>query len=82
MNAWYANRLYKPLARELGLNGSPRACTFLDPDNRLRYPPVSLFFVMRWCWRLAPVVQETLFDHQFALIHVGVDGRFVGLLAL
>ena len=47
---YLANRLYKPFARKPWLNGLPRACTFcftaLDPDNRFRYPPVSLFFDM------------------------------------
>ena len=43
----------------------------LDPDNRLRYPPVSLFFMMCWCWRLVLEFQENLFDIEFACLKVG-----------
>ena len=47
----------------------------LDPDNRLRYPPVSLFFVMCLWSGIARLVWENLFDDHFALPKVGVDGR-------
>ena len=43
----------------------------LDPDNRLRYPPVSLFFVMCLWSGLARLVQENLFDDRFAWSKVG-----------
>ena len=56
------SRLYKPFARKPWLNGLPRACTSgknstfvvtaLDPDNRFRYPSVSLFSDMCWCFWL------------------------------
>ena len=38
----------------------------LDPDNRLRYPPVSLFFDMCWWLWLARGVWENLFDIEIA----------------
>ena len=43
----------------------------LDPDNRLRYPPVSLFFVMCLWWRLAPEFEENLFGARFRGVKVG-----------
>ena len=51
----------------------------LDPDNRLRYPPVSLFFMMCSWWRMVPEFQENLFDTQFAPVKVGDDGRFLAV---
>ena len=46
----------------------------LDPDNRLRYPPVSLFFMMCLCLRIARLVQENLFHIEF----VCLIGRLLG----
>ena len=43
----------------------------LDPDNRLRYPLVSLFFMMCLCLQIARLVQENLFDIEFAPAKVG-----------
>ena len=43
----------------------------LDPDNRLRYPPVSLFFGMWWWFWLARDVWENLFGIEFAKVKVG-----------
>ena len=43
----------------------------LDPDNRLRYPPVSLFFDMCWWLWLARGVWENLFDIEFVPTKVG-----------
>ena len=37
----------------------------LDLDNRLRYPLVSLFFMMCLCLQIARLVQENLFDARF-----------------
>jgi len=49
----------------------------LDPGNRLRYPPVSLFFDMCWCFWLARGVWENLFHVRFFGVKVGVDGPFL-----
>ena len=38
----------------------------LDPDNRLRYPPVSLFFVMCLWSGIARLVWENFFHARFA----------------
>ena len=46
----------------------------LDPDNRFRYPPVSLFFMMCLCLQIARLVQENLFDMRF----FWGQGRLVG----
>ena len=46
----------------------------LDPDNRLRYPPVSLFFMMCWCSQTRRGVQENLFHIEF----VCTIGRLLG----
>ena len=43
----------------------------LDPDNRLRYPPVSLFFMMSLNLQMARLVQENLFDARFLPDKVG-----------
>ena len=43
----------------------------LCPDNRLRYPLVSLFFDMCWWLWLARGVWENLFDVEFVCIRVG-----------
>ena len=43
----------------------------LDPDNRLRFPPVSLFFMMCSWWRMVLEVQENLFDMRFFGAKVG-----------
>ena len=43
----------------------------LDPDNRLRYSLVSLFFDMCWWLWLARGVWENLFDIEFAAAKVG-----------
>ena len=37
----------------------------LDPDNRLRYPPVSLFFMMCSWWRMVLEVQEKFLVTRF-----------------
>ena len=39
----------------------------LDPDNRLRYPLVSLFFMMCLCLQIARLVQENLFHVEFVV---------------
>ena len=44
---------------------------FLDPENRLRYPPVSLFFMMCSCSQTRRVVEENLFHIQFVYVKVG-----------
>ncbi len=53
-----------------------KQCTFcpvaLDPDNGLRYLPVSLFFDMWWLW-LGRGVWENLFAGQFAEDKVGLE---------
>ena len=46
----------------------------LDPDNRLRYPLVSLFFMMCLCLQIARLLQENLFHIEF----VCVIGRLLG----
>ena len=46
----------------------------LDPNNRLRYPPVSLFFMMCLCLQIARLVQENLFRVEFVVI----IGRMLG----
>ena len=43
----------------------------LDPTNRLRYPPVSLFFMMCRCWRLVLDFQQKLFEVRFSKAKVG-----------
>ena len=43
----------------------------LDPEDRLRYPLVSLFFDMCWCLWLARGVWENLFDIEFVHAKVG-----------
>ena len=43
----------------------------LDPQDRLRYPLVSLFFDMCWWLWLARGVWENLFDIEFARVRVG-----------
>ena len=43
----------------------------LDADNRLRYPPVSLFFMMCLCLQIARLVQENLFNIEFVRLKVG-----------
>ena len=43
----------------------------LDPQDRLRYPLVSLFFDMCWWLRLARGVLENLFGIEFAWRKVG-----------
>ena len=43
----------------------------LDPDNRLRYPPVSLFFDMCLTFWLGRGVWENLFDIEFAHAKAG-----------
>ena len=43
----------------------------LDPDNRLRYPLVSLFFDMCWWLWLARGVWENLFHTKFVGTKVG-----------
>ena len=48
----------------------------LNPDNRLRYPPVSLFFMMCLCWQMVLEFQENLFGVKFFPVKVGVGGRF------
>ena len=42
-----------------------------DPDNRLRYPPVSLFFDMCLTFGQGRGVWENLFDIEFACTKVG-----------
>ena len=44
----------------------------LNPDNRFRYPPVTLFFDMWWWLRSARGFWENLFDIEFQ-----AQGRFV-----
>ena len=43
----------------------------LDPEDRLRYPPVSLFFMMCLWSQTARGVQENLFDTRFLCDKVG-----------
>ena len=43
----------------------------LDPETRLRYQPVSLFFDMCWWLWLARGVWENLFDTEFVGTKVG-----------
>ena len=43
----------------------------LDLTDRLRYPPVSLFFVMYRWWRFVVEFQENLFGARFWWIKVG-----------
>ena len=43
----------------------------LDPQDRLQYPPVSLFFDVCWWFWLARGVWENLFDIEFAWVMVG-----------
>ena len=40
----------------------------LDPTDRLRNPPVSLFFMICWWWRMVREVQENLFDIEFVCL--------------
>ena len=50
----------------------------LDPDNRLRYPPVSLFFMMCLCLQIARLVQEKLFDMRLLLESFSTKWTFKG----
>ena len=52
----------------------------LDPEDRLRYPPVSLFFGMYSWSQTRRGVQENLFDTRFAAAKVGVHGRLLVVL--
>ena len=70
--------LYAPGVEAVKMaNGKPgKNFTFcliaLDPENRLRYPPVSLFFGMWWWWFwLARGVWENLFGIEFVATKVG-----------
>ena len=66
---------------ETMVDGLPRASTSgekntfcliaLDPENRLRYPLVSLLFDIRWWFWLRRGVWENLFDVRFFGIKVG-----------
>ena len=42
-----------------------------DPEDRLRYPFVSLFFGMCWWFWLRRGAWENLFDIEFACVKVG-----------
>ena len=60
-------------------NGKPgKILTFplfvQNPTDRLRYPPVSLFFMMCLCLQIPRLVQEKLFDIEFVVI----IGRLLG----
>ena len=71
-----AGRLYKPFARKPGLDGlrpgKKRFCLVaLDPRDRLRYPPASVFFDMCWWSWMARGVWEHLFDIEFVHAKVG-----------
>ena len=54
----------------------------LDPQDRLRYPPVSLFFDMRWWFWLARGVRENLFDIAFVAAKVGLRIPYVGVFVV
>ena len=49
----------------------------LDPDNRLRYPLVSLGFDMRGRLWYRPGVRENLFDIEFWEVKVGGEHHFL-----
>ena len=49
----------------------------LDPEDRLRYPLVSLFFGICWWSWLARGVWENLFDIEFVCTKVGLQMSYV-----
>ena len=51
----------------------------LDPDNRLRYPLVSLFFDIRWWFWLRRDAWANLFDIRFFDVKVGLQMSYVGV---
>ena len=68
-------RWWATMAVNLKPNKSGKTVTFclsaLDPEDRLRYPPVSLGFDMQGMSWLSPGVWENLFGTRFAWSKVG-----------
>ena len=67
---WWAKMAVNLKRRKCGKN-MMFCFSALDPENRLRYPPVSLSFDMQGRLWLSPGVWENLFDIDFLHAKVG-----------